>query len=86
MQNYETNVLKQEWMENLDLFTREMDYPREAAVSLSQSLEQVFKSPEALSILTDADRSSSESIREMKMRQTVRLTNFRNWRKLQKRL
>ncbi len=24
--------------------------------------------------------------REMKMRQTVRLTNFRNWRKLQKRL
>ena len=48
MQNYETNVLKQEWMENLELFTREMDYPREAAVSLSQSLEQVFKSPEAL--------------------------------------
>ena len=32
------------------------------------------------------ERSSSESIREMKMRQTVRLTNFRNWRKLQKRL
>ena len=30
-------------MENLDLFTREMDYPREAAVSLSQSLEQFLK-------------------------------------------
>lgn len=62
MQNYETNVLKQEWMENLDLFTREMDYPREAAVSLSQSLEQVFKSPEALSILTDADLTYSNNI------------------------
>ncbi len=62
MQNYETNVLKQEWMENLDLFTREMDYPREAAVSLSQSLEQVFKSPEALSILTDADLTYTNNI------------------------
>ena len=62
MQNYETNVIKQEWMENLDLFTREMDYPREAAVSLSQSLEQVFKSPEALSILTDADLTYSNNI------------------------
>ena len=62
MQNYETNVLKQEWMENLDLFTREMDYPREAAVSLSQSLEQVFKRPEALSILTDADLTYTNNI------------------------
>ena len=43
MQNYEKNDFKQEWMENLSLFAREMDYPREVAASLAQSLEQVFK-------------------------------------------
>lgn len=62
MQNIETNVLKQEWLENLNRFTCEMDYPREAAASLSESLEQVFQFPEALCILTAADHAYSENI------------------------
>ncbi|WP_418429827.1 hypothetical protein, partial [Blautia sp.] len=62
MQNYEKNDFKQEWMENLSLFAREMDYPREAAASLAQSLEQVFKNREVLHILTAADRTYSENI------------------------
>ncbi len=62
MQNYEKNDFKQEWMENLSLFAREMDYPREVAASLAQSLEQVFKNREVLHILTAADRTYSENI------------------------
>ena len=62
MQNYEKNDFKQEWMENLSLFAREMDSPREAAASLAQSLEQVFKNREVLHILTAADRTYSENI------------------------
>ena len=62
MQNYEKNDFKQEWMENLSLFAREMDSPREVAASLAQSLEQVFKNREVLHILTAADRTYSENI------------------------
>lgn len=62
MQNHETNVLKQEWIDNLHLFTGEMEYPQEAAESLTQSLEQVFQCPEVLHILTSADCTYSENI------------------------
>ncbi|MFQ7549943.1 MAG: hypothetical protein ACLRMZ_06175 [Blautia marasmi] len=62
MQNNETNVLKQEWMDNLHLFTGEMAYPQEAVESLTQSLEQVFQCPEVLHILTSADCTYSENI------------------------
>ena len=49
-------------MENLSLFPARLDYPREAAASLAQSLEQVFKNREVLHILTAADRTYSENI------------------------
>ncbi len=61
MQNYEKNDFKQEWMENLTLFPRD-GLPREAAASLAQSLDQVFKNREVLRILTAADRTYSENI------------------------